>query len=270
MTDDRAAEDRDPAPALSRGIRILDYLSQAHGEPMALTDIARAIGAAKSSTSNLCAVLEDARLIRRVESGYTLGHRTVEFGGAYLRAFNEMREFYRFCENAPMLSQEVVQVAMLDGADVVYLARHEGRSPLRLTANIGDRFPAAPTAVGNALLADLSDEEITERFSSPLAFPRRTEHSVRNIRDLLGKLVLVRERGYAVDENEVHPGSSGVAVRVPARSTSSPALAIGCTFLTAATSEVQRAAIVSELRELEQLLENPMQPAAPAGVPLTS
>lgn len=260
MVADRVPAERDPAPALTRGVRILEILAEANGDPVALTEVARTLGAAKSSTSNLCTVLEDAHLIRRTESGFVLGHRTVELGGAYLRAFNEVREFYRFCAEAPFLSQEVVQVAMLDGSDVVYLARHEGRSPLRLTANLGDRFPAAPTAVGNALLAALPDDEVERRFSDPRAFPRRTAESVRNLPDLLDKLRLVRERGYAVDESEVHPGISGLAVRMPPRSSSSPALAIGCTFLTAATSDVQREAIIAELRELEGLLENPMQP----------
>ncbi|RXZ67148.1 IclR family transcriptional regulator [Agromyces albus] len=261
MSDDRSQDPRDPAPALSRAIRIIEVLAAADGTPVAMSDIARSIGAAKSSTSNLCSVLEDARLIRRLDTGYTLGHRTVEFGGAYLGGFNEVREFYRFCADAPLLSQEVAQIAMLDGTDVVYLARHEGRSPLRLTANIGDRFPAAPTAVGNALLADLPDDEIVRRFSAPGAFPKRTEQSVSNIPALLDKLARVRKDGYAVDENEVHPGISGLAVRVPPRSSSSPALAIGCSYLTAATSAVQRSGIVDELRQLKLLLENPMQPS---------
>lgn len=260
MTSPTAAV-RDPAPALTRGIRILEILADAHGDAVALTDLARTLDAAKSSTSNLCAVLEEAGLIRRADTGYVLAHRTAELGGAYVRSFNETREFYRYCATAPALADEVVQFAMLEGSDVVYLARHEGRSPLRLTANIGDRFPAAPTAVGNALLAALPDDEIARRFGEPGAFPRRTEQSVRNLADLMTKLELVRERGYAVDENEVHPGLSGIAVRMPARSSSSPPLAIGCTFLSAATSELQRTAILADLRELEWLLENPLLPA---------
>lgn len=260
MATDRTPGDRDPAPALTRGVQILQVLADAQGEPVPLTEIARALGAAKSSTSNLCVVLEETHLIRRVDSGFVLGHRTVELGGAYLRSFNEVREFYRFCNEAPTLSEEVVQMAMLDGSDVVYLARHEGRSPLRLTANLGDRFPAAPTAVGNALLAALPDADIERRFSDARAFPRRTADSVRSLAELMARLGEVRERGYAVDEGGVHPGISGVAVRMPPRSSSSPALAIGCTFLTAATSPLQREAIVRELRELERLLENPMQP----------
>ncbi|MDF2045347.1 MULTISPECIES: IclR family transcriptional regulator [Microbacterium] len=260
MSNDRTGADRDPAPALTRGVYILRILAQAQGEPVALADLARTLEAAKSSTSYLCTVLEEANLIRRVGNGYVLGHGTVELGGAYLRSFNEVREFYRFCNEAPTLSEQVVQMAMLQGSDVIYLARHEGRSPLRLTANLGDRFPAASTAVGNALLAVLPDDDIADRFRYPHAFPMRTSESVRNLSELTARLEQVRERGYAIDEGGVHPGISGVAVRMPPRSSSSPAIAIGCSFLTSATSPLQREAIVAELRELERLLENPMQP----------
>jgi len=261
MPTEKSPVERDPAPALSRGVRILEILADAYGRPVPLSEIARTLEAAKSSTSNLCLVLEQTGLIDRRDGGYILGHRTVEFGGAYLRTFNEMHEFYRYCADAPALVDEVVQIALLDGTEVVYLARHEGRSPLRLTANIGDRFPAAPTAVGNALLAALPDDEVARRFSHAEAFPRRTAQSVRTLDDLLDKLRLVRERGYAVDENEVHPGITGIAVRVPPRANTSSALAVGCTFLTAATSDVQRASIVEELQGLERRLENPMMPS---------
>ena len=50
------------------------------------------------------------------------------------RQFNQVREFYGFCGEAALLHREVVQIAMLDGVEAVYLARHEGRSPIRLTA----------------------------------------------------------------------------------------------------------------------------------------
>jgi DNA-binding IclR family transcriptional regulator len=252
---------RDPAPALSRGIRILELLAAATA-PMALRDIAVGIGAAKSSTSNLCTVLEDFGLIRRADVGYLLGPRTVEFAGAYISRFNEFREFYRYCSAAPVLSQQVVQIAMLEGTDVVYLARHDGDTPLRLTANVGDRFPAAPTAVGNALLAALPDSAIREAFDNPGAFPRRTERSVGTVSDLLAKLRLARERGYATDDGEVHPGLSGLAVRIPPRSDISPALAVGCTFLTDACSVTDRARLVTELGELRALMCNPFRSAA--------
>ena len=140
--------------------------------PLPLGDIARGIEAAKSSTFNLCQALEEGAMIVRANGGYLLGRRTVELGGAYIAQFNQMREFYTFCAEAELLRHEVVQIAMLHGTEAVYLARHEGRAPMRLTASIGSRFPAAPTAVGNALLTTLTDTEIAARFSGPQHFPR--------------------------------------------------------------------------------------------------
>ncbi|MGG7508688.1 IclR family transcriptional regulator [Plantibacter sp. YIM 135249] len=250
--------DRDPAPAVTRSIRILGILADAQGRPMPLSDIARAIGAAKSSTSNLCAVLEESGLIQRVDSGFTLGHRTVELGGAYLRSFDQVREFYRFIASSEFLSHEVVQIAMLDGTDVLYLARHEGRAPLRLSAGIGDRFPAAPTAVGNALLAHLAPEEVDRRFADGDHFPVRTERSTTSLEHLQEKLALVRERGYAIDDGEVHPGVFGIARWIPPRASGAQPLAIGASLMEAALTPAVRAGIIAELAEAVSLLSNPM------------
>jgi DNA-binding IclR family transcriptional regulator len=136
---------------------------------MPLGDIARSIGAAKSSTSNLCQVLEDGRMISRTATGYVLGRRTVELGGAYIARFNQIREFYDYCTTSPLLSHEVLQIALLDGTDVLYLARHEGTLRCVSWPASAARFPAA-TAVGNALLTTLDDTEIATRFTGPQHF----------------------------------------------------------------------------------------------------
>jgi len=229
---------------------------------MPLADIARGIGAAKSSTSNLCQVLEDGRMIARTATGYRLGRRTVELGGAFIARFNQIREFYAYCVSSPLLSPEVVQVALLDGTDVLYLARHEGRAPMRLSASIGSRFPAAPTAVGNALLTTLTDQEIATRFTRPEHFPRRTTQSVPDLQGLLEKVRLARTRGYAVDDNEVHPGVYGVAVVLPPWASGDPSLAIGVSLMSAQATEDFACSIVAELRMAVTQLSNPLVPRA--------
>jgi hypothetical protein len=55
----------------------------------------------------------------------------VELGGAFLTGFDQIREFYRVCEDSEVLRRQLVQIAMLDGARVLYLAVHEGRSDSR-------------------------------------------------------------------------------------------------------------------------------------------
>jgi IclR family transcriptional regulator, blcABC operon repressor len=250
--------ERSPAPAVSRALRILTLLEGADGAPLPLGDIARGIDAAKSSTSNLCQALEEGEMIVRTNGGYVLGRRTVELGGAYIAQFNPMREFYAFCGEAELLSHEVVQIAMLHGTEAVYLARHEGRAPMRLTASIGSRFPAAPTAVGNALLTTLADTEIAARFSGPQHFPQLTERSVRTLPALLTKIRAARERGYAVDDNEVHPGIFGVALVLPPWSSGDQPLAIGTSLMAATATDDYVAAVVNELRHAVDRLSNPL------------
>ena len=147
---------------------------------------------------------------------------------------------------------------MLDGTDVLYLARHEGRAPLRLSASIGSRFPAAPTAVGNALLTTLSDTEISARFTGPQHFPRRTEHSVQTLDALLRKIRLARERGYATDDNEVHLGVYGVAVVLPPWASGDQTLALGASLMAAAATDTFLESIIEELRQAVRHLSNPL------------
>jgi DNA-binding IclR family transcriptional regulator len=243
---------------VSRALQILTLLEHANGEPVSLGEIARGIGAAKSSTSNLCQVLEDGRMIARTAAGYVLGRRTVELGGAFIARFNQIREFYDFCASAPLLGHEVVQIAMLDGTDVLYLARHEGRAPMRVSASIGSRFPAASTAVGNALLTTLSDSEIAARFSGPQHFPQRTDHSVQNLDGLLRKVRLARQRGYAIDDNEVHPGVYCIAVVLPPWASGDQSLAMGASLMAAQATDQFVVSIVEELVLAVERLSNPL------------
>jgi len=253
-----ASADRGGAPAVSRAIRILGLLAEARSHPLGISEIARALGIAKSSTSNLLAALEEGRLVERTESGYLLGRRNVELGGAYLAAFDQVRQFYRICSESPVLVHELVQLAVLDRTDVLYLARHEGRAPLRLSANIGDRYPASITAVGKALLARLSPAEVAIRFADPASRPRWTERSETTLDGLQRDLALVRERDWSLDEGQVHPLVVGMAMAIPPRVSGEQPLAIGVSMIDSAPSEEHRGLVLEELRRAVELLSNPM------------
>lgn len=256
------------APAVTRALSVLALLEEHAPEAVSLVAIARGIDVAKSSTLHICTALERGGMIVRRPGGYRLGRRTVELGGSYLAGFNQIREFYSFCADAPLLRGEVVQVAILEGTDVVYLARHEGHAPMRFIAGIGSRLPAAPTAVGNALLTTLTDTEIVGRFAEPRHFPRLTDHSVATLPALLAKIGLARERGYALDDGEVHPGIVGVATVLPPWTAGEPHLAIGTSLAasTATPGHVER--IVRELRAATEYLTNPL--TGPAAGPATA
>src|SRR3954468_4122841 len=143
------------APAVSRAATILALLAENGGQPAGPSELARRLGLPKSSIANICGALADAGLVRRVGTGFALGRRLAELGGSYLVAVEVVQEYYEAPRRLPVGSEETVQLAILDGLEMTYLARHDGRQPVRLTSGIGRRLPATCTATGKAALASL-------------------------------------------------------------------------------------------------------------------
>ncbi|MBD8012749.1 IclR family transcriptional regulator [Microbacterium sp. Re1] len=253
-------ESRDPAPAVTRSIRLLGLLAAA--EPRTLTELAGELGLAKSSTANLCLALEAGGMIQRTSAGYRLGLRTAELGGAFAAQFNQVREFYSVCEASEVLSGELVQVALLDGAESLYLARHEGSRSLRLGTPLGSRLPAALSATGRALLMSMSDDEVVALLGHDAVFPQLTERGARNMTELLEVLAAARRRGWALDAEESFRGVVGVAVPLEPWAPSDPALALGVA-IRAPEADFERIERVGEaLRAAARQLTNPFSAAA--------
>src|SRR5215831_12698231 len=102
---------------------------------------------------------------------------------------------------------------VLDGVDIVYVARTSVRTLLRLEAHIGSRFPAHATSMGRVLLAGLSAERLQRYFDSATLEPL-TERTVTSAAELRGLIAECRRSGYAVVEDELAYGVVALAVPV--------------------------------------------------------
>ncbi|WP_239437064.1 IclR family transcriptional regulator [Arthrobacter alpinus] len=247
-----------PAPAVTRAAAVLDALADSLTGRLTLSDLARELAIPKSSTSNLLQALEDAELITRVGTDYALGVKLVELGAAYLSRRDEVKEFYRFCEQAPLLNAATVRIAMLDGDNVIYLARYEGHPAVRLTSNIGDKMPVSLCSVGKALVAKLHDHDLDEQFPDDVALPIMTSKSLKTGRELKAEIRSIRAQGYAFEDEESTLGVVSLGVAVPTRGSHGPSLGVSVTALKATFSEAEREAMVGELRDLTKMLGNPM------------
>ncbi|MEO5834518.1 MAG: IclR family transcriptional regulator [Nakamurella sp.] len=262
MEDKASSRNGDPSlvPAVARASAILTELSAAHGVPMSIGELSRRLELPKSSTANLCLALEAERLLVRHDAGYLLGRRLVELGGAYLETIDQVGEFYRSCREQPTISRMTARAAVLDGLDVLYLARYDGAQPIRMTANIGDRFPAHCAATGKALLAEVSPAVLQERLRNVDRLVALTPRSVTDPADLLVELDTVRRRGYATDEEEVTPGVSCIAIAVPSATAGGDAFAISVTTAASGLNTAMRERLLVELRAVAAALQNPLVP----------
>lgn len=247
-------------PAVARAVAILDALAARDGVPASASDLARTLGRPKSSTAILCVALEQEGLISRRGNGYLLGRKLAELGGRYLSSLDEVAEFYALCRRSPVLGRETVRASILDGLDVLYLARYDGVQPLRLTANIGDRFPASCTATGKVLLASLDLAVLTDRLRGTTTLPMLTPKSIGSVPGLLAELDVIRRQGWAEDDEETTPGVTCFAVpvgppQVPAR------FAVSATVLTTRLGEdVDRDGLIAALRTVADGMASPLTP----------
>jgi DNA-binding IclR family transcriptional regulator len=245
-------------PAVRRSGAILSALAEAGGRPMSVSELARQLELPKSSTANLCIALEAERLLTRVDAGYLLGRRLVELGGAYLSTVDQIQEFYTACRRQPHVSTQTARVAVLEGTDVLYLARYDGTQPIRLTANIGDRFPAHCTATGKTLLAQLDPAALEERYRGQRRLQALTERSIKSLPELHDELERVRRHGYALDEEETTPGVTCLALAVPGFRTDSDPFAISVTTMSSQFDDTMRETLLREMRTIASSLTNPM------------
>jgi len=247
------------APAVTRAAAILDALAGDPGDGLGMSEIARRLDLPKSSVANICSALVEVGFIARTGAGFRIGRRLAELGGAYLATVDQVQEFHAACDQLEVASLETMQLAVLDGLEVIYIARHDGRQAVRLASEIGQRLPASCTALGKAALAALSEDELGRRLKGLTRLPVLTTNSHRTVDQLLTDLAAVRERGYSIDNEETALGVVCYGVAVQGGGVDQEPHAASVTLLKARADDARRAALVNELRRLAELIINPMQ-----------
>jgi DNA-binding IclR family transcriptional regulator len=256
------AEGDSLAPAVTRAAAILDLLAENGSVAAGPSELARRLGLPKSSIANICGALAEAGLVRRVGTGFTLGRKLAELGGAYLTSVDLVQEFYDACNELPAGSEETVQLAVLDGVEMTYLARHDGKQPVRLTSQIGRRLPASVTATGKAALALIDEQEVRQRFEG-VELPVLTSRSLPTVDALVENLAVIRERGYAMDDEETVEGVVCFGVAIPGRRPGEGPYAASITLLKVRATAERIPALVEDLHVLARRMSDPLHVERP-------
>jgi DNA-binding IclR family transcriptional regulator len=241
---------RSTAPAVVRAAALLRVLAEPGVDALGPSDLARRLDLPKSTVANLCSALEQVGFVRRVDGRYELGHRLVELGAAYAARIDVIQEFREATSRLRWASQETIQLAVLEGAEIIYLARHDGTQPIRLAAGLGRRMPASCTALGKAMLAELDPADVRARIEALPTFPVLTPNSKRNLAELMEDLDTVSARGYAIDDEENSVGVVCYGLALPTIGSTSPRRAISVTLLKARETPELRERLINDLRDL--------------------
>jgi DNA-binding IclR family transcriptional regulator len=155
--------------------------------------------------------LESSDLVERgVDGTYRLGIATLVLGGAYAASPLVWTSADRVVRQLANETGESAYLGVLTGTTVVIQLGTEGRNAIVTSSIIGQRIPANCTAIGKALLAQLSDDEVSARFAA--APQGLTSRSIVDADQLLAELASIRSKGYATEDGEAHLALAGLAV----------------------------------------------------------
>ncbi|SFL16996.1 transcriptional regulator, IclR family [Paenibacillus sp. 1_12] len=201
-------------PALDKANDILLAIS---GQPskLKLIELSKQLGINKSSMFSLLNTMEQLEwVVRDAEGTYSLGSRLGFIGNAFFKQFSLIERFRKEASITKHTIQETIQLARLERHEVLYLAKEEMPSPVRLASEPGMKLPAHVTALGKALLADLEASAIESLFPEEALQPCPTPHTLKNRSDLIIQLEQARDHGVAFDLQEAVMGFCCVAAPV--------------------------------------------------------
>jgi IclR family transcriptional regulator, blcABC operon repressor len=192
-------------PAVTRALALLDRLAEER-QPMALARLAAGLELPKSSVHGLCTTLLALGYLRRHGDGsFSIGPRVMGLADAFIAGTDVAQEFAALWAEAGDVPDETVVLAILNGADVVYVATRSGKRPLGLSFNIGMRLPAYLAASGKAMLAHLGEGALRTLLAGRELAPMAQRESP-TLDGLLAELAEVRERGHSIDDEGVREG----------------------------------------------------------------
>jgi IclR family KDG regulon transcriptional repressor len=111
------------------------------------------------------------------------------------------------------LTKETVQLAILDGREVLYVERRESPHAVRIFGRIGNRAPAHSTGTGKLLLAFLPADELDRRLDG-MRLIRRTPYTITDVDVLRAQLDVIRMRGWAENVNESEIGIASICAPI--------------------------------------------------------
>lgn len=199
--------------------------------PIPAGRIASELGLARSTTYRLLDVLSSRGYVVHLpdQRRYGLGVAAFELGSAYSRQGAVQQVARPLLAGLSTSCQQNAHLAILHGADVLYLIEQRFPGRPSLVTDIGVRLPATLTASGLAILAALPAAQVRALFGNPDAFVQRHGRGPTSLSSLRALLVDTRQRGYAVEVDSITPGLTSVAVAVGDHN-SYPIAAIAVTF----------------------------------------
>jgi IclR family pca regulon transcriptional regulator len=207
--------DPDFVLSLARGLRVIEAF-EGHTEGQSVADVARATGFSRAAVRRSLTTLEELGYAESNGRTYRLSTRVLKLGFSYLSSNALPAMAQPTLERITELIHESSSLSVLDGEQIVYLARSTAKRVMSVGLSVGSRLPAYCTSMGRVLLAALPEVELADYLTRVDVQPLTPKTIVDKV--LLGDIIRrVRSDGFALTDEELELGLRSVAVPVRTR-----------------------------------------------------
>ncbi|MBW6434454.1 helix-turn-helix domain-containing protein [Actinoplanes hulinensis] len=198
--------------SLERGLAVIRAFDARNPE-LTLSDVARACGLTRAAARRFLLTLTDLGYVRTDGRLFSLAPRILELGYSYLSSLSLPEVAEPHLERLVAEVRESSSMSVLDGDDIVYVARVPTSRIMRVAINVGTRFPAYATSMGRVMLAALSEPEL-DAYLARVKLERLTDRTICTPDTLRAELRQVHLQGHSIVDQELEEGLRAIAAPI--------------------------------------------------------
>ncbi len=213
MTSEQQIKPTEIVQSLVKGLKVIQAFNQQRSM-MTLSQVASVTGYTRAATRRFLLTLVNEGYARQEGKQFALTAKILDLGFSYLSTVDIWHHAKPIMESLVEQLNESCSAAVLDGQDVVYVARvATTKRIMSITLNVGTRLPAISTSMGRMLLASLSETALDE-FLNKCDLVKHTQYTLVDKGELKADIAKVREQGYSMVEQEFELGLTSISVPV--------------------------------------------------------
>ncbi|EPJ48416.1 MAG: hypothetical protein OFPI_29700 [Osedax symbiont Rs2] len=205
-------EMKDFVTSLARGLSVIKAFDSDNSQ-LTLTQVATRTELNRATARRFLFTLNALGYVHSDGKLFRLTPKVLDLGYSYLASQPIVDVVLPFIERVSKETAESCSVSVLDGTDVVYIARFLTHHIMSVTLNVGTRLPAYVTSMGRVLLANKAAAEIDEILADS-QLKQLTEHTIVNPDQIKSELEKTRSMGYCIVNQELELGLRSISVPI--------------------------------------------------------
>lgn len=214
--ENKEAPEREYSESLARGLSVLLSFNEDRSQ-QSLSDIARVVQLPKASVQRALNTLRHLGFVEQDGRLYRVTTKILQFATTYLASTRLPALAQPVCARVAKQVLETCAMAIRDDDHMLIVAKHEPRGMMPILPAIGYRLPSVSTSLGRAMLAQLSEDEVSALLASgtiPVLTPHTTPYTLTEPEAIRAAIDRARQNGYAIADQEIELGLRSIAVPV--------------------------------------------------------